>query len=212
MNAGESLRDQAGQMPPVRPRKHGPEVQNRRSGAPRGDAPRARARTPRRGRFAQVRVNLSARRGRWWRLPALRSLTSVRAGRQGRRPGRRKTPGAGACPFDVRTGRAGARQHSRRQAATTSGVNDDGRIGILRTRIERRRRPHQRRIVHRPPRRNIFVGHQNVARMPHGEIVVGIQAESPKKAATAKRFGLSLAGSAWSISGHKKFKWCGWFG
>ena len=28
MNAGESLRDQGGRMPPVRARKHGSEVQN----------------------------------------------------------------------------------------------------------------------------------------------------------------------------------------
>ena len=36
MNAGESLRDQGGQMPPVRARKHGPRAKNRRDGAPRG--------------------------------------------------------------------------------------------------------------------------------------------------------------------------------
>src|ERR1700694_4304269 len=30
MNAGESLRDQGGQMPPVRARKHGPRAKNRR--------------------------------------------------------------------------------------------------------------------------------------------------------------------------------------
>ena len=49
MNAGESLRDQVGRMPSVRPRKYGPEAQNRRGGAPEGVALsglRARRRTP----------------------------------------------------------------------------------------------------------------------------------------------------------------------
>src|SRR6188768_1834917 len=36
MNGGESLRDHGGLRPPVRPRKHGPEVRNRRGGAPEG--------------------------------------------------------------------------------------------------------------------------------------------------------------------------------
>ena len=36
MNAGESLRDQVGQEASVRPQKHGPGVQSRRVGAPRG--------------------------------------------------------------------------------------------------------------------------------------------------------------------------------
>ena len=38
MNAGESLRDQGGQQPPVRARKHGSEAQSRRDGAPKGAA------------------------------------------------------------------------------------------------------------------------------------------------------------------------------
>ena len=45
-NAGESLPDQGGEEPAVRPRKHGPGDTNRRGGAPKGDAPRARARAP----------------------------------------------------------------------------------------------------------------------------------------------------------------------
>ena len=36
MKAGESLPDRGGAQPPVRPRKHGPEAQNRRGGAPKG--------------------------------------------------------------------------------------------------------------------------------------------------------------------------------
>ena len=39
MKAGESLPDQGGQQASVRPRKHGPGVQNRRSGASSGARP-----------------------------------------------------------------------------------------------------------------------------------------------------------------------------
>jgi hypothetical protein len=45
-NAGESLRDQVGRMASIRPRKHGPGVQNRRDGAPRGARPAFRAPAP----------------------------------------------------------------------------------------------------------------------------------------------------------------------
>ena len=61
MNAGESLRDQGRCMPPVRPRKHGPEAQNRRQWSAER---RARLRTTRTAPHT---------RGLSVRLPALHS-------------------------------------------------------------------------------------------------------------------------------------------
>jgi hypothetical protein len=62
-NAGESLRDKVGQRASVRSRKHGPEAQNRRGGAPEGDALSDGGRA---GRKAETKVRLLALRPLGW--------------------------------------------------------------------------------------------------------------------------------------------------
>ena len=56
MNAGESLRDQGERMLPVRPRKHGPEAQNRRQWSAERRARHRKARTAPHTRGLLVRL------------------------------------------------------------------------------------------------------------------------------------------------------------
>ena len=70
MKGGESCLDNVRDIPPVRPRKYGPEVKKRHSGAPGGE----RAGHMARGAFAKV-PNVTQR------LSALRSLMRMREGK-----------------------------------------------------------------------------------------------------------------------------------
>ena len=72
MKGGESRPDNVRDIPPVRPRKYGPEVKKRHSGAPGG----GRAGHMARGTFAKVPDVIQ-------RLSALRSLMGVREGKDG---------------------------------------------------------------------------------------------------------------------------------
>ena len=87
-NAGESLRDQGGRMPPVRARKHGPEAKNRRCGAPEGDAPYVTGRA-RRSRKAKAWTKEVA--------PLGAPLPRCARGQASRKAGRRFAHHSGAC-------------------------------------------------------------------------------------------------------------------
>ena len=98
MNAGESLRDQVGQMASVRPRKHGPEAQNRRDGALRGESPLRKRARRRKALVTQGASRRSIPSG----LARRESLPSEGGEESRRTPRLAKNRGGGALAFLLR--------------------------------------------------------------------------------------------------------------